>query len=152
MKVRKSLQREVFGRIVYLSVRYEKALILHCRYSHNRVLDLIREAGVREAVSHWYSGPPDLVREIVSAGYYVSATPSLLRSPPHQEGIRQAPIERILVETDCPVIHGDRKSRPSDVITTVEEVARIKGIPPAEAADVIFQNTLAFYELPPLGW
>jgi len=150
VKVRKSLQREVFGQIVKMSVRYDKALILHCRYSHKRVLTLIREAGVRRAVFHWYTGPADLVREIVSAGYYVSATPSLRRSPPHQEGIRQAPLERILAETDCPVIHGDRESRPSDVITTLEEVARIKGIPVGETADVIFQNTLDFYELPPI--
>ncbi|MBW2675119.1 MAG: TatD family hydrolase [Deltaproteobacteria bacterium] len=148
VKVGKALQREVFRRIVELSVRYDKALILHCRYSHQRVFGLIREAGVRRAVFHWYSGPLDLVREIVSAGYFVSATPSLRRSPPHREGIRQAPLERILVETDCPVIHGDRESRSSDVITTVEEVARIKGIPTGEAADVIFQNTLDFYELP----
>jgi len=148
VKVRKPLQREVFGRIVDMSVRYDKALILHCRYSHKRVLDLIREAGVRRAVFHWYSGPPDLVREIVSAGYYVSATPSLRRSPPHREGIRQAPLERILAETDCPVIHGDRESRPSDVITTVEEVARIKGVPAGEAAEAIFKNTTDFYELP----
>ncbi len=148
VKVRKALQREVFGRIVDLAVRYDKALILHCRYSHQRVLGIIREAEVRRAVFHWYTGPPALVREIVAAGYYVSATPSLFRSPPHQEGIRQAPLERILVETDCPVIHGERESRPSDVITTLEEVARIKGIPTVEAAGVIFKNTTAFFELP----
>jgi len=150
VKVRKPLQREVFGQIVDMAVRHDKALILHCRYSHKRVLALIREAGLRRAIFHWYTGPPDLLREIVSAGYYVSATPSLRRSPPHQEGIRKTPLERILVETDCPVIHTDRASRPSDVITTVEEVARIKGVPVDKAAEVIFQNTLDFFELPPI--
>jgi TatD DNase family protein len=111
------------------------------------VFGIIREAGVRRAVFHWYTGPSDLVREIVAAGYYVSATPSLRRSPPHREGIRQAPLERILVETDCPVIHGDRESRPSDVIATVEEVAGIKGMPVDETAGMIFNNTLDFFEL-----
>lgn len=147
IKVRKPLQREVFARIVELAVRHDKSLILHCRYSHRRVLGIIREAGVRRAVFHWYSGPVDLVAEIVSAGYFVSATPSLRRSPPHREGIGQAPIERILVETDCPVVHGERESRPADVIDTVRQVAKIKGMPVDEAADVIFRNTTALYGL-----
>jgi len=145
VKVKKPLQREVFGRIVELAVRHDKPLILHCRYSHRRVFGIIRDAGVRRAVFHWYSGPPDLAAEIVSAGYFVSATPSLRRSPPHREGIGQVPLERILAETDCPVNHGDRDSKPSDVMTTVEEVARIKRVPVPEAADVIFRNTVDFY-------
>ena len=145
VKVKKQLQREVFERIVGLSVRYDKPLILHCRYSHQRVFDTIRDAGVKKAVFHWYSGPADLVAEIVSAGYHVSATPALRYSPPHREGIRQAPLERILVETDCPVAYGGTESRPGDVRKTVAEVARIKGIPVDKAADVIFRNTIDFY-------
>ena len=146
VKVKKTLQREVFERIVNLSVRYDKPLILHCRYSHRRVLDTIRDAGVRRAVFHWYSGPPDLVAEIVSAGYHVSATPAVRHSPPHREGIRQALLDRILVETDCPVAYGGRESRPVDVLTTVEAVARIKGMSVDDAADIIFHNTIDFYD------
>lgn len=145
VKVKKTLQREVFERIVDLSVRYDKPLILHCRYSHRRVFNTIREAEVRRAVFHWYSGPPDLVPEIVSAGYHVSATPALRYSPPHREGIRQAPIERILVETDCPVAYDGRESRPADVGNTVGEVARIKDMSDENAAAIIFRNTIDFY-------
>jgi TatD DNase family protein len=146
-KAKKPLQREVFGKIVELSLRYDKALILHCRYSHQRVFTVILEAGVRRAVFHWYTGPLDLLQEIVSSGYYVSATPSLRYSPPHQEGIREAPLERILVETDCPVIHKERESRPSDILITLEEIARIKDMPVDEVAEITFQNTLNFYEI-----
>jgi TatD DNase family protein len=147
-KVKKPIQRRVFGEIVRIANRYDKPLILHCRYSHQRVFSMILEAGVKRAVFHWYNASLDLLQEIVSSGYYVSATPALRYSPPHQEAIKEAPIERILVETDCPVSFEDKDSRPSDVVVTVQELARIKGMPASEVADTTFRNAVDFYEIP----
>ncbi|MEA3471408.1 MAG: TatD family hydrolase [Thermodesulfobacteriota bacterium] len=146
-KIKKPTQRRVFGEIIKIAKRYDKPLILHCRYSHQRVFSMILEAGVKRAVFHWYNASLDLLQEIVSSGYYVSATPALRYSPPHQEAMREAPIERILVETDCPVSFDKKESRPSDVVVTVNELARIKGMPVSEVADATFRNTVDFYEL-----
>jgi TatD DNase family protein len=146
-KVKKPIQRKVFGEIVRIAKRYEKPLILHCRYSHQRVFSMILEAGVRRAVFHWYNASLELLREIVSSGYYVSATPALSYSPPHQEAMKEAPIERILVETDCPVSFDGKDSVPSDVVVTVEALARIKGMPVSEVAEITYRNTIGFYEI-----
>jgi TatD DNase family protein len=146
-KMKKPIQRRVFGEIVKIANRYDKPLILHCRYSHQRVFSMILEGGVRRAVFHWYNASPELLQEILSSGYYVSATPALRYSPPHQEAMKEAPIGRILVETDCPVSFGGKESRPSDVIVTVEELARIKGMPVSEVAEITYRNTVDFYEL-----
>ena len=146
-KMKKPIQRRVFGEIVKIAKRYDKPLILHCRYSHQRVFSMILEAGVRRAVFHWYNASLELLQEIVSSGYYVSATPALRYSLHHREAMKEAPIERILVETDCPVSFEDKESRPSDVVVTVEELARIKGMPLSEVADITYRNTVEFYEL-----
>jgi TatD DNase family protein len=147
-KNKKPLQREVFGKIIEIANRYDKPLILHCRYSHQRVFGMLREAGVRRAVFHWYNASLELLHEIVSSGYYVSATPALHYSPLHQEAIQEAPLERILVETDCPVSFEEKESRPSDVVVTVNELARIKGLSPFEVAEATYRNTVDFYEIP----
>ena len=147
VKMKKPIQRKVFGEIIRIANRYDKPLILHCRYSHQRVFSMILEAGVKRAVFHWYNASLDLLQEIVSSGYYVSATPALRNSPFHQDAIKEAPIERILVETDCPVSFEEKESRPSDVVVTVNELARIKGMPVDEVADVTLRNTVDFYEL-----
>jgi TatD DNase family protein len=146
-KIKKTVQRKVFEKVIEISNRFDKPLILHCRYSHQRVLAMIREAGVRRAVFHWYNASLDLLQEILSSGYYVSATPALRYSPLHQEAINEAPLERILVETDCPVSFDEKESCPSDVVVTIEELARIKGIPASEVVDTTFRNTVDFYEL-----
>ncbi|MCD6153699.1 MAG: TatD family hydrolase [Syntrophobacterales bacterium] len=149
-RVKKALQKEVFQEIIQLSARYRKILILHCRYSHQRVFSMITTGGVKKAVFHWYTGTLDLLEEIIAAGYYVSATPALLYSFPHQQAIKKAPLERVLLETDCPVSYQGRESRPSDVRITLREVARIKGLSLEEVALITTQNAIELYELPDL--
>jgi TatD DNase family protein len=146
--VKKNLQREVLREIITLAVHYDKILILHCRYSHQRVFDMISEGGVKQAVFHWYTGSLDLLRRIIEAGYHISATPALVYSPPHQDAVREAPIERILLETDCPVAYQGRESRPADVLTTAKEVARLKGMTWEEVARITTANTIRLFGLP----
>lgn len=147
-KVKKQVQRDVFRDIVEMAVRNEKILILHCRYSHERVFSMITEAGVKRAVFHWYTGSTDLLEEIVASGYHVSATPALMYSPPHQEALREAPIENVLLESDCPVSYQGQVSSPADVRIALKELARIKGMPPEIVAERTTRNAIDFFELP----
>lgn len=151
VKVKKDYQKEAFSEILKLSARYHKPVILHCRASHRRVLSMISDFGITRAVFHWYTAPLDLLKEIVDAGYYISATPALTHSPPHRDAVREAPVERILVETDCPVSHHGHTSRPSDVLITLREVAKLKGLPVEEVAERTSQNAITLFGLPSLA-
>ena len=144
-KVKKPVQREVFGEIAKLSPLYDKPLILHCRYSHQRVFNMISDLGVEKAVFHWYVGTVELLEEIVRSGYYISATPALGYSPPHRAAILEAPLERILLETDCPVSYEGKVSRPADVLTTLKEVAKIKDLSPEKVAEVTSLNAIKLF-------
>jgi TatD DNase family protein len=146
-RVKKDLQRDVFREIISLAVKYDKILILHCRYSHQRVFSMITDGGVRRAVFHWYTGSLELLDEIIGAGYHISATPALQYSPPHQAAVAAAPLERILLETDCPVEYQGKESRPIDVIITARETARIRGLSLAEVAGATTENTKRLYNL-----
>jgi TatD DNase family protein len=146
-KVKKELQRDVFRELLRLSVRYGKVPIVHCRYSHERVFAMITEEGVERAVFHWYTGSPDLLKRIIAAGHYISATPALQYSPPHQDAVRAAPLSSMLIETDCPVSYQGKESRPADVLITAAEVARLKGLPLAEVVTVTADSTRNLYGL-----
>jgi TatD DNase family protein len=141
-KVKKQLQRDVFQEIVKLSIRYHKTLILHCRYSHERVFSMISDMGVKKAIFHWYSGSLDLLQKIIDSGHYISATPALRYSPQHQEAVKEAALERILLETDCPVSYQGHVSKPSDVRITLREVAKIKGLSLKTVAERTSQNAI----------
>ena len=126
IKVRKGLQWEVFEKLLEIACEYDKPVIIHCRYSHQRTFEMVKDRRIERAVFHWYSGSVDLLDKILTAGYFISATPALVYSPPHQEAIKWAPIERILLETDTPVRYQGREARPKEVLVSLEEVARLK--------------------------
>lgn len=139
-----SFQEEVFSAILAMARRYDKALILHGLKAQQRVFALLKEYAITRAVFHWYADSLDLLREIIDAGYLISATPALLYSQPHQAAVREAPIERIILETDCPEQYRDFivRSRPKDLLVTLREVARIKGLPLADVLERTSRNLM----------
>ena len=73
--------------------------MIHSRGVWRECLETTQSAGVRKAVFHWYSGPVDVLNDIVKQGYFVSTTPSVAYSPQSREAIASAPIEQTLIET-----------------------------------------------------
>jgi TatD DNase family protein len=144
-KVKKALQKQVLSRLLELAVRHGKPAILHCRYSHDRTLEIVQEARLKEGVFHWYTGSMETLRNILNHGYSISATPALAYSPLHREAILYAPLERILIETDSPVVYGGKASRPVDVLRTAELVAEIKGEPLERVAQKTTENARRFF-------
>ncbi|MEK6737836.1 MAG: TatD family hydrolase, partial [Planctomycetota bacterium] len=56
---------------------FDLPVIIHSRGAWRDCLKMTKDAGVSRAVFHWYSGPLDVLEEIIDAGYYVGTTPSL---------------------------------------------------------------------------
>ena len=147
IKIKKELQREVFGGLLDIAFESDKPVIIHCRYSHRRAFEMVKEKRIKKAVFHWYSGPIDLLDKILSEGYFISATPALVYSPLHQEAIKRAPIEKILLETDTPVNYQGKEVRPKDVQITLREVARLKGLDPLAVSQQTTANTSFFFHI-----
>jgi len=144
-KVKKSLQWEIFSSLLSIALRYKRPVIVHSRFSHKRSHEMVLNAGIEKAVFHWYSGPLEILAKIIDQGYYVSATPALAYSPPHQAAMRAAPLERILVETDSPVEYEGRISEPAHLMITLEELSRLKGIPFKDVQLVTSNNARLFF-------
>ena len=148
VKIRKEVQWEVFEELLAMALDFNKPVILHCRFSHQHALRIAKEQGIKRAVFHWYSGSLSVLEEILAMGYSISATPALLYSPPHQEAVKRAPLERILLETDAPVVYQGKESRPKDVRITLGEVARLKGLDSKDVSKQTTANASQFFGLP----
>ena len=146
-KVKKKLQQEVLAALLDLAARENKPVILHTRFSQQRSLRMVKEAGIARAVFHWYSGPLDILQEILADGYFISATPALAYSPPHQAAIQAAPLSRILIETDCPVVYQEKKSEPADLLVTARELSRLKGIELSRVIEATTASARNFYNI-----
>lgn len=121
---------------------------VHSRSAYRDTLDIVVDSGV-EAVFHWYDGPVHTLRRLLDLGYFVSATPSVEYSKGARAVMVEAPLERILVETDSPVfLRGlNRESRPVDVVSVVDALAELKNLDAGEVARVTTRNAEVLFRL-----
>jgi TatD DNase family protein len=146
VNVDKDLQILVFSEVLDLAADLDKPVLIHSRFSQERCLKMLQEAGIKKAVFHWYSGPLDIMAGLVEAGYHVSATPALAYSPPHRAALREAPLDRILVETDCPEAYQGQISEPADVLKTIIYLAELRGLDAETVRAATTRNALNFFQ------
>ncbi len=148
---KKNEQREVFRRQLAIAKKFDKPVVVHTRWTWRECFDIVKEFDIQKANFHWYSGPVDILEEIIKSGYYVSSSPALAFSPQSREAISQAPIEQTLIETDSPVyfnypeeMGGGFKSTPKDVFKSLDAYAKLKELPPEKAAEILNKNAKDF--------
>jgi TatD DNase family protein len=152
-KKRKDEQRDIFGRQLELAREFGLPVIVHARGTWREALEMTQSAGLAKVLFHWYSGPLDVLRDILDCGYYISAAPSLAYSPQSREAIVYAPIEQTMIETDAPVFYRypDREegfsAHPKDVVKTLAAYTALKKIAEDEALVRLNGNAKAFFGL-----
>jgi TatD DNase family protein len=143
----KEIQQGDFEEILGLAWKKDKPVIIHSRLSYEETFESVRIHNLKKAVFHWYSGPLTILKELLLLGYYISATPALVYSPKHREAITAAPLKQILVETDAPTPYQGKVSTPSQVLQTLAELSKLKGITLEEAAGKTTQNARKFFNI-----
>jgi len=151
-RVEKDLQQRVLKQVLTIAKRYNKPVIIHSRYAWRDSFSLVEEAQLEKVVFHWYTGTSSVLRDIVSQSYFVSATPAVEYHEEHRRAVKEIPLERLLLETDSPVIYQrgsefEYESRPADVLRTLKGVASLRQVSEAEIAEVTTDNALKFFDL-----
>jgi len=144
-KTKKKVQQEIFAALLELAARHARPVIIHTRFSQQRAHRMVQDAGIARAVFHWYSGPLEVLENILADGYFISATPALTYSPPHQAAIQAAPLSQILMETDAPVVYLEKVSEPADLLITARELGRLKGLETSQVIDLTTANAREFF-------
>ncbi len=121
-------QRELYAHQLRVARDFGKPASVHGRGAWRDVLDLAVEHGPETVVFHWYSGPADVLDELLDRGHYISATPAAEYSRDHRAALTMAPLERIVIETDSPVFLRNRRrpSEPADLVITLKALAKLK--------------------------
>jgi TatD DNase family protein len=146
----KELQKEVLGRLLDIAKKYAKPAIIHSRYAWKDALHLIQNVSMDKAVFHWFTGFSSVLQDIIEAGYFISATPATEYHKEHRRAVREAPLQRLFLETDCPVTYGREaryESQPADVLRSLEAVSKLKDIDEATIAEQTTSNAINFFSL-----
>ncbi len=143
-------QRGIYTALLEIAKEYDLPVSIHSRGAWKDAIKMAEEHGPEKGVFHWFSGPTDLVPRIVDSGYYVSCTPALEYSKELREAMSEAPLDRILVETDSPVYirNQQRQSEPADVLLTIRHLAQLKGLSEEETAEATTANAETLFNHP----
>jgi TatD DNase family protein len=144
----KQLQQEVLSRLLNIARKYAKPAIIHSRYAWKDALSMVQDVGIDRAVFHWFTGFSSVLKDILEGGHFVSATPAAEYHEEHRRAVREAPLQRLLLETDCPVSYGREaryESQPIDVVRGLKAVSQLKGVEEAIIAEQTTRNAIRFF-------
>ena len=150
---KKNQQRQVYRRLLSLAKDFNLPAVVHARGAWRECLDTVIEIGVKKVNFHWYSGPLDVLKDIMDEGHFVSASPSLAHSPQLREAIAAANIKQVLIETDCPVYYGDKEAgtgfaaEPKDVVRTLKAYCELMNVDEDKTREQFNQNARLFFGL-----
>lgn len=147
-------QRYWFKRQMELARETGLPVIIHSRDAAADTYDLMKEIHADEipGVIHCYSYSPEMAKEFVKMGYYigVGGVVTFKNGKKLKETVKEIPIEKILLETDCPYMapepnRGTRNDS-GNIPYVVEEIARIKGLSTDEVEKITWDNAMKLFK------
>ncbi|OGY18954.1 MAG: hypothetical protein A2784_02380 [Candidatus Chisholmbacteria bacterium RIFCSPHIGHO2_01_FULL_48_12] len=111
----KKLQKELFEMQLEVAKELDKPVIFHSREAGEEVLEIAR--GIR-GVFHCFGGSKKYLKKVLAAGFYVGFTGQITYVSDRADVAREVPLDRLLLETDCPYMppfREKRRSEPRDV-------------------------------------
>jgi len=144
----KEAQQGALTALLKIAAANEKPVSLHSRYAWKDCLQIVKGIELKKVVFHWYTGFSSTLSELLEAGYYISATPAAEYHDEHRRAIREAPVEQLMLETDCPVYYGRElryRSSPVDVTRSLQAASAIKAIDGEQLAYKTTSNARSFF-------
>ncbi len=107
-------------------------VVIHDREAHAQTVSMLKASGIRRGVIHCFSGDWEMAKECLDMGFYISI-PGTVTFPKNArlgEIVSKLPLDRILVETDCPYLapvpYRGTRNEPAYVAHTARKVAEIR--------------------------
>jgi len=147
------IQREAFRRQLDLAAEVGLPIVVHSREAHDEVLDTLR-GWEGTGVLHSYAGGPERLDAVMELGFRIGISGPVTFSS--AEDLRKVagrvPLDRLLVETDCPYLtpipYRGKRNEPAYVRYVVNEIAEARGVPEAEVARATVENAKRLFGLP----
>lgn len=154
----REVQREVFARQLRLAQSLSLPVIIHSREADEETLEILRaeyEGAAHGGVMHCFGGGPALAEGALALGFYISfaGTVTFKKADALREVALKVPLERLLVETDCPYLapvpHRGRRNEPAYVAATARFLAGLRGVSPEELGRATSENFARLFGVGP---
>jgi len=145
----REVQREAFRKQLRLARERELPVVIHTREAEADTIEIIREEWTGSAmhgIIHCFTGTRWLADAAVNLGLYISFSGVLTfkKAADLRETASALPVDRILIETDCPFLapepYRGRRNEPAYVVETARRLAELRGVTPEEIGRITSEN------------
>ena len=147
------VQKYWFVKQMELAKELDLPIAVHSRDAAKDTFDLIAARGKgQRGVIHCYSYSPEMAQEYVKLGYHIGlgGVVTFKNAKKAKETARQIPLERILLETDCPYMaptpFRGKRNNSAYIDYVAQEIADLKGISKEEVIAVTEENAKKLFD------
>ncbi|MBD3407677.1 MAG: hypothetical protein GF411_16285 [Candidatus Lokiarchaeota archaeon] len=152
-RIRDHRQREAqanaFKNLIEIARELSVPIQVHSRSAGKKALDILEDMEAVNIHMHAFDGRSSYAQKASrDLGYYFSIPTSIVRSRQKQKMVKAIEIERLLLETDSPVLGPEKGERnvPSNITIALDEVSKILQREKEELREIILANTLRLYQ------
>ena len=143
----REVQREFFDAQLSLAAVHHLPVIIHDREAHGDTVDILRaHKGQVTGVMHCFSGSYETAKECLDMGFYIGFGGALTfkNAKRNVEVAAKVPLDRLVVETDCPYMapvpcRGQRND-PTKTLYVLQKLAELRAMSEEAIAPVLFEN------------
>jgi len=145
----RDVQCEVFARQLRLALKLSLPVIIHSREADEETVETLRAEYMdapRGGVMHCFGGGLKMAEDVLALGFYISFAGNVTfkKADALREVALAVPLERLLVETDCPYLSPvpfrGRRNEPAHVVETARFLAELRGVSAEEFGRVTTEN------------
>ena len=153
----REIQRQRFREQIHLARELALPLVIHTREAQEDTVMILREEGAVDVggVFHCFSGDMWLAKDALDLGFYLSFSGVLTfkNATMLRDIAKTVPLDRIMVETDCPYLapvpYRGKRNEPAYVQYVAETLAEIRGNGSLESvARATVENTKRVFRIP----
>ena len=152
----KELQKEVFIQHLDLARELNKPVIFHCRKAYEDLLKILIfnfqfSIFKPKGVLHCFMGKLSQAEEFLKMGFYLGFNGLITYCRDYDKVIKNTPLERILIETDCPYLtpipHRGERNEPLYVKYVAEKIAEIKQVSFEKISEQTTENARELFKI-----
>ncbi|MDR0646960.1 MAG: TatD family hydrolase [Puniceicoccales bacterium] len=143
----------VFEKQLRLAQKYNMPVVIHCRDAFEVVCEVLRYScfDFHSVLFHCFTGTPQEAEYLLTAGAFLSyaGVVTFKNAQAIQNTLLATPLDRILVETDCPYLapvpYRGKINTPALLPYTAKHIAALKQIDFQTFCEATVQNTQVFF-------
>ncbi|WP_071393081.1 TatD family hydrolase [Bacillus tuaregi] len=151
----REVQQDVFRRQIQLAKKVKLPIVIHNREATADIMTILKEEGAQEVggIMHCFSGSAETALECIKLNFLISlgGPVTFKNAKKPKEVAKEVPIDKLLIETDCPYLaphpYRGKRNEPAYVRLVAEQIAELKEISVEEVERMTTENAKKLFDI-----